>query len=158
MVQDSSGQPSRKPLQLSIGSLLIWTAIVGLVVTNVMMYREVQQLSRQIATRARAETQHWPLSADEVAQQFQNRTTLGPLSVTVTDVRYSEADDAYKVVFQWKNRDTGQLWGGDVKLKGNGFREYHGLIRNVPFIRPLGYNESFTVSVTTPSPLPRGEE
>lgn len=94
-----------------------------------------------------------PLSAEEVARQFEEGTTLGPISTTVKDVRYSPAEDAYKVDLSWTDATTGNSWSTDVILSTDGYGTYFGRIRNRPFIELLGHEDGFTVAVKTPSPL-----
>ena len=152
MEEDGRSQPSRRPLQFLIGSLLMWTAVIGLVLINLMMYREVRQLARQVAEQSRVDSQRWPISAEEVAQQFQRGAALGPLSARVDDVRYSEAEDSYRISFVWTNKKTGQVWSTTAKLEGNGFGEYYGMIQSDALVKSLG-SDRFAASVKTPSPL-----
>lgn len=143
----ATSQPlAKRRFQFSIGSMLLWTAIVCLAVVNVMTHRELAQPKRELDIQR-------PLSAEEVARQFQKRTTLGPISVAVKDVRYSPKEDSYKIDFSWTDARTKKTWSSDVTLRADGYGAYHGEIRNGPFIKPLGYSERFVVSVETPSPL-----
>ncbi|MCM2374720.1 hypothetical protein [Aporhodopirellula aestuarii] len=108
-------------------------------------------MSRQITQLKQELTSQQPLSPKEVARQFEKRATLGPITTTVKDVRYSLEADAYKVNFSWVDSTSGKTWYSDLRLNHDGFGKYYGQIRNGPFIQPLGYKEAFAITVETPS-------
>jgi len=138
--------PSKRRFRFSLGSMLLWAAIVCLATSNLVTSRQLSQLKRELDANQ-------PLTATEVARQFQDNTTLGPISVTVKDVRYSPDTDSYKVDFSWTDATTNKTWSSDVELTSDGYGTYYGQIRNGPFIQALGHKESFTVAVKTTSPL-----
>jgi hypothetical protein len=121
-------------------------AIGCLAVTNVLTHRELSAVKRELDANR-------PLSAKEVARQFQQNTTLGPIAVKVRDVRYSPDKDSYKVDFSWTDATTNKSWSSDIELTADGYGAYYGQIRNGPFIGPLGYKEAFSVAIKSPSPL-----
>lgn len=145
--QSSISQPARRRhFRFSLRSMLLWTALVCLALSNLRTSRELNQLKRELDSSR-------PLPAAEVARQFQSNTTLGPITVKVKDVRYSPETDSYKVDFSWADATSSKTWSSDVRLTSDGYGTYYGQIRNSPFIQPLGYKEFFTVAVKTPSPL-----
>lgn len=143
-IDNDSQTPASRNFRFSIGTLLLWFVILALTLNAIMMNRQISRLTKEVAAQQ-------PLSPKEVARQFEKRATLGPVSTTVRDVRYSEQEDAYRVEFSWVDATSGKTWFSDVRLKNDGFGVYYGQIRNGPFIQPLGYKESFTVAVETPS-------
>ena len=86
-----------------------------------------------------------PLPVEEVARQFEQSTTVGPIKTTVGDVRYSPKEDAYKVQFSWDNAQTNQKWFTDVQLTSDGFGGYYGQITSSEFLQPLGRTNAYTV-------------
>ena len=132
------------PYRLSFGTILLWVAIVCITVTIIMMKRELSQIKQNLNSQG-------PLSVQEVAQQFQKRTTLGPITVTVKDVRYSSKKDSYKIDFSWTDATTGKIWHTDVQLTNDTYGTYFGVIRNDPFIKPLGNEDVYPVVVKSPS-------
>ena len=127
-----------------MGTLLLWVAILAVAINTALLNRQIYLLKHEVAAQQ-------PLTPKEVARQFEKSTTLGPISTSVRDVRYSEEADTYRVEFSWVDATTGKTWFTDVRLKHDGFGIYYGKIRNGPFIKPLGYKDSFTVAVETPS-------
>lgn len=132
--------------RFSIGTLLLWMAVVALTANTVITNRRVAQLKQELESQR-------PLPPREVARQFEENTTLGPIATSVKDVRYSSASDAYRVKYSWVDSTTGKSWQSDIDLKSDGFGTYYGQIRNDPFLQPLGQKEFFVVAVKTPSPL-----
>ena len=150
----TSRLPDNRRFSFSFGSIILGIAIVGLAITNVMTYRELSQIKQALQTHGPMSAEpRWPLSAQEVARQFEKSTTLGPVSTTVKEVRYSPEEDAYRVRYSWANETTGEVWSTDVELSPTGYGEYYGEIRSDQFLDPLGYDERFVVSVETPSRL-----
>ena len=143
---NSSQTPVPRKFRFSIGTLLLWIAIVALTANTIIMNRRVTQLKQELASQQ-------PLPPKDVARQFEKSTTLGPITTSVKDVRYSPESDAYRVEFSWVDSTSGKTWHSDLRLNHDGFGVYCGKIRNGPFIQPLGYKESFAVAVTTPSAL-----
>ncbi len=139
-------KPSSRRFQFSLGAMLLWVAIVCLAISNAMTLREIFELKRELTAQR-------PLPAQEVARQFRENTTLGPISVSVGDVRYSSKADSYKVEYSWTDANTGKTWSSDIELMPDGYGAYYGVIRNGPFVTPLGVKNGFTVAVKTPSPL-----
>ena len=136
--------PVPRRFRFSIGTLLLWIAIGALGINTIIMNRHVTQLKQEL-------TSQQPLAPKEVARQFEKRTTLGTITTTVKDVRYSPEADAYRVDFSWVDSASGKTWYSDVRLNHDGFGVYYGKIHNGPFIQPLGYKDSFAVVVETPS-------
>jgi hypothetical protein len=146
LLDPAPSQPAERKFQFSLGTLLLLVAIICLGITNAMTYREMTQLRGNLITKS-------PLPVQEVARQFKESTTLGPIKVSVKDVRYSAKDDSYKVDFSWIDATTGNTWHTDLTLTADGYGAYYGTIRNEPFIAPLGYKDGFAVAVKSPSPL-----
>jgi len=132
------------PYRLSFGTILLWVAIVCITIAIIMMKRDLSQIKQNLNSQV-------PLSVQEVAQQFQKRTTLGPITVTVKDVRYSSEKDSYKIDFSWTDATTGKIWHTDVQLTNDTYGTYFGVIRNDPFFKPLGYEDGYPVAVESPS-------
>lgn len=135
---------SPRRFRFSIGTLLLWIAIGAVTMNSIIMRRQVAQLEQELASQQ-------PLAPKDVAHQFEKSTTLGPITTTVKDVRYSAEADAYRVEFSWDDSASGETWYSDVRLDHDGFGTYYGEIRNGPFIQPLGHKEAFVVLVETPS-------
>lgn len=131
-------------VRFSIGSLLLWTAMIALAVNSLIMSRTVSQLKQELAPQL-------DLPPSEVARQFERATKVGPIATTVRDVRYSEASDAYRIDFSWTDSTSGKTWYSDVQLNHDGFGVYIGQIRNSPFLQPLGHKNPFSVAVEKPS-------
>lgn len=145
---DDATRPRR--LQFSLGSMLMLTAVVGLSISLVLVYSKLVRTERALSALQ-------PISVEEVARQFERNTSIGGGRITtkVTDVRYSPAENAYKVNFSWTDSQTGQSWSSDVKLKSDGFGMYFGQIRNSEFVKPLKSSDVYLVVVETPSALRR---
>ncbi|WP_442511297.1 hypothetical protein SH528x_002967 [Novipirellula sp. SH528] len=141
---NTSQTPVPRRFRFSIGTLLLWIAIGALTMNTIIMSRQVTQLKQEL-------TSQQPLSPKEVARQFEKSTTLGPITTTVKDVRYSSEADAYRVNFSWADSASGKTWHSDLRLNHDGFGVYSGQIRNGPFIQPLGYKEAFPIAVERPS-------
>ncbi|KAA5546996.1 hypothetical protein FYK55_00835 [Roseiconus nitratireducens] len=156
-MMSDDGESSRKTqprgFRWSIGTALLWVAIAGLVANSIMMHRRTTLLQQKIDHQQREMSALRPLPPEEVASQFERSTTLGPITTSVKDVRYSPEKDAYRIEFGWTDATTGKQWFTDVELKSDGYGTYYGQIRNHPFIEPLGREEFYAVSVRTPSPL-----
>ena len=146
MTEVASQSTRPRPFRFSVGSLLLVVTVVCLATALVLTNRKLAQTERELTTLQ-------PLSAEEVAQQFEKCTKLGPISTTVKDVRYSPTDDAYKVSFSWVDAISRKTWHTEVKLTADGYGTYFGIIRSGEFIRPLGHKDGFSVSVKTSSPL-----
>lgn len=130
--------------RFSIGMLLLWIAIAALTANTIITNRRLTQVTQEMAAVQ-------PLPPNEVAKQFEKSTTLGPITTSVKDVRYSAEFDAYRVAFSWVDATSGETWQSDVRLNHDGFGVYYGQIRNGPFIQPLGHKEAFAVHIRTPS-------
>jgi len=150
---DKSQKDKHRGFRFTIGTTLLWLAIAGLVANTIVINWRITMLQREIDDQQRELNTHRPLPPQEVASQFEKRTTLGPITTSVKDVRYSPDTDSYKVEFTWINSTTGKTWQTDVELESDGYGAYFGQIRNGPFIKPLGYEESFAILVEAPSPL-----
>ena len=143
VVSEHSTKPARR-FRFSLSTALMFVAIMGLTFALIDSQRRLAQTEKELET-------HRPLSLKEVASQFEQGTTLGPISTTVRDVRYSPDENAYRISFSWTNRNTAQTWSTDVMLRSDGFGQYYGEIRNTDFIKPLGHPERYLVGVQTPS-------
>lgn len=108
-----------------------------------MMNYRISQMQRETASQ-------YPLHPAEVARQFEELATVGPIKTTVKDVRFSAEADAYRVKFSWFDSTSGKTWHSGLRLNHDGFGVYIGQIHNAPFVRPLG-TEVYTVAVRTPS-------
>jgi len=131
-------------LQFSLGTMLLWVAILCLAIAYVMLHRELVAARRELATVQ-------PLPVQEVARQFQEQTTLGGVTTTVTDVSYSPADNSFLVAFSWTNPASGQRFASDVRLTGDGYGRYFGQIGSSDYYSLLGGTKPRTVGVETPS-------
>jgi hypothetical protein len=134
------------PYRISFGTILLWVAVVCITVTIIVIKIELSQIKRSLISQV-------PMPVKEVAQQFKKQTTLGPVTVTVKDVRYSPKKDSYKIDFSWTDSTTGKIWNTDVQLINDTYGTYFGMIRNDPFIKPLGYKDGYPVAVESPSLL-----
>jgi hypothetical protein len=132
MVDD--GRATERPrfwrVRFSIGSLLLLMALVGLAITLGITYRKLDRAERELSAMR-------PLSRDEVAQQFERNTSFGSHRTTVTDVRYSQKDDAYRVTFSWVDSTTNKEWSTDLTLRSDGFGLYQGVIDVPEFTKQL---------------------
>jgi hypothetical protein len=149
MLVDANEQRSTAAKQFSLAQLLIIVTAVCLLLALVLNYRELATTRDRLAETRDQLASTQPLAPEEVARQFAEHTTLGPIKTKVNEVRYSPKDDAYLVDFSWTDATTGQTWSSDVQLTSNGFGRYGGQIRNDPFIQPLGYKEFFLVVVSS---------
>jgi hypothetical protein len=152
-IPDSTRSSSSKRFRISLATLLLWFALVGLLVSNLLLSHRLSVVEHEWQSRKQELETIRPLPLAEVARQFEARTTRGPISVSVKDVRYSADKDSYKIYFSWTDSSSNKTWSTDVELKSDGYGSYYGQIRNGPFIQPLGYKESFTVVVITPSSM-----
>jgi hypothetical protein len=143
-IANESPIQSPRRFRFSIGTLLLWIAIAALTANTIITNRKLARLNMELSS-------YQPLPPKEVARQFAKSTTHGPITTSVTDVRYSPDNDEYKVQFSWVDATNGKTWSSDTRLKHDGFGVYYGEIRNGPFIQPLGFKELFPVSVRTPS-------
>ena len=150
---DTSQTDQPRRFRFTIATALLWMAIAGLAANTIVMNRRITMMQQELDTQQYELRAHRPLPPREVASQFEESTTLGPIATSVKDVRYSRDTDSYQVEFAWVDSTTGKKWHSEVQLQSDGYGAYYGHIRNGPFIEPLGYKESFTVSVETPSPL-----
>jgi hypothetical protein len=140
----SETKTTKTPSCFSCSTILLWILVVYLLVTSVSIQRDISTIKQGSITQA-------PLSFQEVARQFKERTTLPPISTEVNDVRYSPKNDSFQVEFSWTNRDTEKTWHTDVKLSGDGYGRYIGTIRNGLFIEPIGHEDGYSVVVESPS-------
>lgn len=143
---------STRRFQFSIGAVLLWVVIVGLVASNVMVVRELASLKEELAKHQQELASYRPLPPEDVARQFEKKTTFGPLATTATDVRYSVDRDSYKVSFSWTG-GTAIRRGSTVELIGDDYGEYYGKIRLSDFLDAQGGGEFFPVVVKSASPL-----
>ena len=133
--------------QFSLNNLLLWIAVIALAIGLVLTTRELSSRRRELEALQ-------PLSVQEVARQFEARTSQGTLKVTVSDVRYSQADDAYRVKFSCVNSTDGASWTSDVKLEGDHFGSYSGMIRDGTYLTAIGTSsDGFYIVVEPPSTL-----
>ena len=130
--------------RFSILTMLLMVAIIGLGIALVMTRRELTEAQRQLAT-------YQPLSLAEVARQFQTNLSKTSVPVTAEDVRYSEAEKAYKVEFSWIEPTSKQSWTTETKLGSDGFGKYQGTIESDEFRKALGTVGSLFISVEAPS-------
>ena len=89
-----SEQPAVWRIRYSIATLLLLMAAIGLAIALTLTYRKLARTERELDAMR-------PLPEQEVARQFEKKTTLGPVRTTVTDVRYAPKEDAYKVSFSY---------------------------------------------------------
>jgi hypothetical protein len=124
-------------------------AVVGLSITLGLTYRKLDRAERELSALQ-------PMSAEEVARQFERNASVGPHRTTVTDVRYSQKEDAYRVTFSWVDSTTSKEWSSDLTLRSDGFGLYHGQINVPEFTKQLsafGVTGSYSVFVGSPSQL-----
>ena len=84
---DPTEDSSPKRFQISLGTLLLWLAITGLVVNNVVLSRRVANIDRARDAQKRELDALRPMPPGEVARQFEKHTTRGPITVSVRDVQ-----------------------------------------------------------------------
>jgi hypothetical protein len=130
--------------RFSYSTILLWILVVYLLINSITLKRDLSQIKQGSSIQA-------PLSVQEVARQFKERTNLPPMSTDVKDVRYSPKHDSFQVEFSWTNRDTEDTWYTDVKLSGDGYGRYIGTIRNGTFIEPIGHEDGYSVVIESPS-------
>jgi len=130
--------------RFSILTMLLLMAIIGLGIALVMTRRELAEAQRQLAA-------YQPMSLAEVARQFQSNLSTTSVPVTVEDVRYSEAEKAYKVEFSWIDPASQQRWTTETKLRSDGYGKYQGVIESDEFRKALGTGGSLLVFVESPS-------
>ncbi len=133
-------------LRFTIRDLLWLAAVVALVIALVISQRHVARLELDAAASR-------PLSAEDVAQQFQKNLGAGAVPVKVTDVRYSAKDDAFRVEFSWVDPKSGANWFTEVQLLSDGYGKYNGVIASTEFLKALGYTGQMPVTVAKPSPF-----
>ena len=119
--------------QLRISTLLLITALVAMgIIIGIMQY-QIASLKSQLSSDATT----MPIDADLVAADVERYLASHPLPCSVTEVRYSENDDTYKIGYKWTNPKDQKTWFSTVLLKGNGFGEYAGCISNPEFLAPI---------------------
>jgi hypothetical protein len=124
--------------------MLLFVAITGLGIALIITYRKLVETEHQLST-------YQPLSLSDVARQFQTNASIGPVTVTVDDVRYSGAEKAYKVEFSWIDSVTKQKWSTETRLLSDGFGKYQGAINSAEFEKSAGISGAPFVVVETPS-------
>jgi hypothetical protein len=134
-------------VRFSLGSLLLLMAVVGLSIALGLTYRKLDRAERELNALQ-------PVSREEVARQFESNTSFGPHRTTVTDVRYSQKEDAYRVTFSWVDSTTNKPWSSDLTLRSaDGFGNYQGQIDVPEFTKQLsafGVTGSLRVFVGSP--------
>jgi hypothetical protein len=146
------GEKSERPafwrIRFSLGSLLLLMAVVGLAIALGLTYRKLDRAERELNALQ-------PLSREEVARQFERNTSFGPHRTTVTDVRYSKKEDAYRVTFSWVDSTTNKPWSSDLTLRpADAFGSYQGQIDVPEFTKQLtafGVTGSCRIFVGSPS-------
>lgn len=136
-----------------------------------MTQRELRRLKRDASIDR-------GLTPEDIAKRVEDCTAHYPFPVTVTDVRYSPADDTYKVSYRYvdaaaykefygKTVPAGGVSpetvanasyifrGSNFVLESDGYGTYSGPITNASFLAPLDNKESSWVTSKTPSPLRR---
>jgi cell division protein FtsL len=153
---ESPAGPAKRQLRFSLGQLLLIVTVACLVLAVVLLSIQMRLLSGRLEATQRELSALQPLPVQDVAEQFEEQTTLGPIATQVKDVRYSPQEDAYLVEFSWTVKG-GQPISTDVKLEGDGFGAYIGRIPNEEFIKPLGNKDPYTVYIRAPSLLEAAE-
>ena len=126
---------------------LLWLAVVApLVLALIISQRRLAQLELDVASSR-------PLSAEDVAQQFQKNLGTGAVTVKVTDVRYSPKEDAYRIQFSWLDPKSGQNWISEAQLNSDGYGKYNGAVGSAEFLKAIGYTSQLYVTVAKPSLL-----
>ena len=146
-MKDDATITDKKPrLRFSLGSMLLMMAVVCLSISLVIVYGRLMRIERELnASR--------PLSAEEVARQFETSTKFSTFSTKVQDVRYSPKEDSFLVSFSWDDPTTKTSWSTEVRLKPDGYGRYFGQIRSGEFLKSVGStNDVYTVVVESPSP------
>ncbi|MCA9102750.1 MAG: hypothetical protein KDA63_16440 [Planctomycetales bacterium] len=147
----SAGRSPTRWLQFKLGNLLLLVTIVGLVLALIATNLRLVHVQRELSHRDAELATLRPLPVEDVAAQFEKQTTLGTITTTVKDVRYSEEHDAYRVSFSWTDSTSVQTWFTDVTLESNGYGQYLGVIGNGPFVQSLGNTKGLTVLIESPS-------
>src|SRR5215212_6929499 len=79
----SSDQRSPRRFRFSVASLLLFMAVLGLAIMLGLTNRKLHRVEQELGAMQ-------PMSPQEVARQFEQHTTLGPIKTKVEDVRYSQ--------------------------------------------------------------------
>jgi hypothetical protein len=140
--------------QFSLGSMLLVIAIACMAMWMFAMSRSLTHVSARLRVLEGEQTASRPLSAEEVARQFEMATNVNQLKTKVEDVRYSPEKDAYRVTFSWTDPVTKSQWSTDAMLKSDGFGVYFGPILSGEFLKAIGSKEDrYMVGVYSESPL-----
>ena len=132
--------------RFSLGSLLLWVAVLSLAISLGLKYRRLDRAERQLGAMQ-------PIAPQVVARAIEQQTTTAKLQTKVEDVRNSKKDDAYKVSISWPD-STGTKWSTDVRLQADGYGAYFGRITSGAFLQAIGSTTTeYGVAVETPSPL-----
>jgi hypothetical protein len=142
-------------LRFSLGNLLAFVAIVCFTVTMILSTSRLEKATQLLTEVKRQLAAHQPMSAAEVANEFEKQTTMGQVVTKVQDVRYSKAEDTYDVEFSFTDGKTQQVSTTGVHLKGDGYGRWSGQIRSDPFLAAVGRTpgDFYSVSVKTPVKL-----
>lgn len=139
----------RRPrLRFSLSTLLLLVAIFGLTVALIISQIRISRLEAEAATGR-------PLSFEEVARQFEQRTSVGLVTVKVMDVRYSSKEDVYEVTFSRNDPTSKQNWSTEIRLQADGFGRYYGKIESDAYKQSIGIptTDVLPVIVETPSSI-----
>lgn len=162
MREDQSREAGKASgMRYSVSSLLLLMVVVALFFSLMIVYRQLREVEKRLAAvdakLLHAETavlSVQPIPPQEVAKQFESRTSNGSVKTTVSDVRYSPKEDAYQVEFSWIDPATKSNWTTDIRLKSDGFGRYFGSIRSDEYLKAIASNnDTYLVVVESASPL-----
>ena len=130
--------------------MFLWTAIACLALSIVLLNGKLVQTRHGLA-KSRLELDSMrPLPFEEVARQFEEQVSRGPIVFKVEDVRYSAKDDVYNVSFSWPN--PAGTSHSEIRLVGDGFGVYRTDVdQNRSLSALLGYKDGFSVIVKSRS-------
>ncbi|QDS95110.1 hypothetical protein FF011L_38950 [Roseimaritima multifibrata] len=131
----------------------------------IVIFTTRQEVSRLRNSLSQVDLTAMPISPDAVVTEVHRHIADHPLPCKVTDVRYSETDDTFRVHFMWTDPVDKKDWGSNFELKGDGYGTYAGCIRNTKFLAPihpprytppLKDSDGMWIEVSTPSVIHNG--
>jgi hypothetical protein len=163
MMHDELDYPTRatRRVQYSVGGMLMLMTMVAVVLSIAILFGKIRRLESRLAAtegmlQSGSAVNGMPISAQAVAQQFEQATSVRKVTTKVDDVRYSRSNDAFQVSFSWNDPASKSRWSSQVVLESDGFGTYFGPIRSSEFLKAIGSNnDSYMIAVQSKSPMQR---
>lgn len=95
-----------------------------------------------------------PLPVDELARDFEQKTSQGPVSTYVTDIRCS-ANGICKLTYTWTIDGSNQYTSTEIILSHDGYGTYYCKIREQPLAKLLGNQNGVDYTFQTPPAFKR---